>query len=149
MNLRSPKTMTTALAAALALSLTACSDEDSDGASPAPSASVTAPDTAGGGSYTDTQEIFTALNEAGVPCEEPMEGEFPGVSEAQACILDGSEDVSLLLFATPAERDDYLANREELASAVVGENWAVQTVLRETADRVAAALGGEVVGPPA
>lgn len=147
MRTRTSRRTTAALALTLGLSLSACSD---DGGEPSaqPTESTQAAN-ASGGTYASTDEIYTALNDADVPCEEPLEGEYPGVAEAQGCILDGSEDVVLLRFGSDAEKQDYLANKEELASVVVGENWAIQTVLPETADRVAAALGGEVVTPDA
>lgn len=154
MKLRLRATTTAALGTAMTLALlTACSDGGSTGAAPdRPSAtsSTTAPAPApaaggDGGSYPTTEALFGALNAAGVPCEEPQEGDFPGVSQAQSCIFDGSEDVVLLRFATPAERADYVANKSELASAVVGQDWAVETVLPESAQRISDALGGEVL----
>jgi hypothetical protein len=91
------------------------------------------------------REVIAALNSKGLPCEEPMEGTYPGVSDAQSCILDGAEDVVVLGFATPAERSEYVTTKEELAHAVLGQDWAVQTVLPQTAEKVAGVLGGEVV----
>ena len=135
------RTATATAALLLALALPACSSSD-DGDAPAPAASATA--AAAGGSYATTADIIAGLGKAGLPCTEPMTGTYEGVSEAQSCILNGSEDVVLLRFATPAEREDYLANKDALASAVVGENWAVQTVLPATAEQVSGALGGEV-----
>ena len=127
-------------ALALTLVLAACSDSGSD-ASPAPSPAEAA---ATGGSFASTAEIIAALNAKGVPCEDPMSGTYEGVSEAQSCILNDAEDVVLLRFATPAEKEQYVAGKDELASAVVGEDWAVQTVLPQTAEQVAQAIGGEV-----
>lgn len=127
-----------AAALVLALALTGCSDSEPK-AAPAPS-----PSAAVGGSFASTAEILAALGSKGLPCEEPMTGTFEGVSEAQSCILNDAEDVVLLRFATPDERDGYLANKDELASAVVGTDWAVQTVLPQTAEQVSGALGGEV-----
>lgn len=129
-----------AAALALSLALTGCTSSDSD-----PQAGVPAPTAAaGGGSFASTAEIITALGEQGLPCEEPMTGAFEGVSEAQSCILNDAEDVVLLRFATTAEKEDYLANKDELSSAVIGPDWAVQTVLPQTAEQVADAIGGEV-----
>jgi hypothetical protein len=73
-----------------------------------------------------------------------MTGTYEGVSEAQSCVLNGAEDVVLLRFGTDAEKEEYLATKDELSSAVVGADWAVQTVLPQTAEQVAGALGGEV-----
>ena len=135
-----------AAAAALVLVLTGCttsdttSDADSGPAEAAPTASA-----ATGGSFASTADIRAALEAEGVACAEPMTGTYEGVSEAQSCILNDTEDVVLLRFATPAEKQEYLSTRDELASAVVGEDWAVQTVLPQTAEQVAAAIGGEVV----
>lgn len=143
MTTRTSRTTTAALALTLGLALTACSDDRPDSVSP--QAEQTEAAASSGGTYASTAEIYAALNDADLPCEEPLEGEYPGVAEAQGCILDGSEDVVLLRFDSEAEKEDYLANKAELASAVVGENWAVETVLPETAERVAEALGGEVV----
>jgi hypothetical protein len=142
MTTRSSRTTTAALALVLGLSLGACTDDAPDTAQQAEATSAPA---GSGGTYASTDELYAALNDADLPCEEPLEGEYPGVAEAQGCILDGSEDVVLLRFGSEAEKQEYVAQKEELASAVVGENWAVQTVLPETAERVAEALGGEVV----
>jgi hypothetical protein len=143
MTTRTSRTTTAALALLLGLTLSACGDDGSD---PAPQqAEATQAPGDSGGTYASTGELYTALNDAGLPCEEPLEGEYPGVTEAKGCILDGSEDVVLLRFGAEAEKQEYLAQKEELASVVVGENWAVQTVLPETAERVAEVLGGEVV----
>lgn len=134
-------TSAAALALAGSLALTGCTSSESGSgpAAPSPSAAAAA------GSFASTAEILAALNAKGLSCAEPMTGSFPGVTEAQGCILNGAEDVVLLRFATPAEKQEYVANKEALASAVVGEDWAVQTVLPETAEQVAAALGGEVL----
>jgi hypothetical protein len=125
---------------ALLLATTGCTGSDDD-AAPAPQATASA---GAGGSYASTADMVAALTENGVPCEEPMSGSFEGVSEAQSCIVNDSEDVVLLRFATSEEKAAYLASKDELASAVVGEDWAVQTVLPQTAEQVAAAIGGEV-----
>lgn len=138
------RTTATLAALVLALSLTACSDAgDDDPAAPAPSAAVSAP--TADGDFETTADLAAALNTGGLTCTELRDGDYPGVSTAQSCILNESEDVVLLIFATPAEKEDYLANREEFASAVVGDGWAVQTVLPETAQTVADVIGGEVV----
>lgn len=124
----------------LALALTGCTGTDPE-AGPAPTRSAAA----AGGSFASTAEIITALGAKDLPCEEPMTGTYEGVSEAQSCILNDAEDVVLLRFATPAEKQEYLSTKDALASAVVGDDWAVQTVLPQTAEQVAGALGGEVV----
>ncbi|MDP9398718.1 MAG: hypothetical protein M3P96_13285 [Actinomycetota bacterium] len=134
---------TTTAAFALALVLTGCTTSSNDDPAPA-QAAPTATAGGDGGSYASTAEILAALGENGLPCAEPQTGTFEGVSEAQSCILNDAEDVVLLRFATPAEKEDYVATKDEFSSAVVGENWAVQTVLPQTAEQVAAALGGEV-----
>lgn len=138
--------LATTAALALALVLTGCSSDEGD------DPTVTQPSVAAPGSgstkastFASTTAMIDALDDAGLPCEEPQTGTFPGVAEAQSCILNESEDVVLLRFADEAEQADYLANKDELASAVVGDGWAVQTVLPDTAEQVAAALGGEVV----
>ena len=136
------RTTTATAALLLALVLPACSSSDGDD-DPAPGASATAA-AAAGGSYATTAEIIAALGKAGLPCNEPMTGTYEGVAEAQSCVLNGSEDVVLLRFASPEEREGYLATKDELASAVVGEDWAVQTVLPATAEQVSGAIGGEV-----
>lgn len=129
-----------ALALAASLALTGCTSSESGSAPAAPS-----PSAAAAGSFASTAAILAALNAKGLACAEPMTGSFPGVNEAQGCILNDTEDVVLLRFATPAEKEEYVASKEALASAVVGEDWAVQTVLPQTAEQVAAALGGEVL----
>lgn len=138
------------IALSLALTLTACNDDGGDDptvAEPTASASAAAP--AAAQDFASTTELAAALNTGGLTCTDLREGEFPGVAQAQSCILNESEDVVLLTFADEAERADYLANRDELASAVVGDGWAVQTVLAESAQAVADVIGGEVVtGPP-
>lgn len=77
-----------------------------------------------------------------------MEVTLPHAAEATSCVVHRAEDVLLLRFASPAQQQAYLDGTPDLVSVVVGENWAVQTVLRPTADRVADAIGGRVVGPP-
>lgn len=129
-----------ALALAASLALTGCTSSESGSGPAAPS-----PSAAAAGSFASTAAILAALNAKGLACAEPMTGSFPGVTEAQGCILNDTEDVVLLRFATPAEKEEYVASKEALASAVVGEDWAVQTVLPQTAEQVAAALGGEVL----
>ena len=134
------------LATVLVLALSGCSGDSADDDRRATAASAApAPADPGGGSYAGTAEVVAALEDAGLPCEEPQEGTYEGVSQAQGCILSGTEDVVVLHFASPAERQGYLDTKDELASAVVGEDWAVQTVLQQTAQQVADALGGEVV----
>lgn len=131
----------------LALALTGCSgDGDADAsASPAPAATAAAP--AFRGSYATPDAVIAALNSGSTSCAEPMAGTYEGVSAAKSCIFGGSEDVIALVFASPAEKEGYLAGREALSSVVLGKDWAVQTVLAKTADTIAATLGGEVRGP--
>lgn len=129
-----------AVALALLLALVGCtSDDGTPAAAPSPSAA------AQGGAFGSTADIVAALGDAGLPCTEPMTGTFEGVAEAQSCILNDAEDVVLLRFADAAEKAAYVESKDELSSAVLGENWAVQTVLPQTAEQVAAAIGGEVV----
>ncbi len=142
---------TTAAAVVLALALTGCTTSSNDDPAAAQAAQTATPGgtaggTAGGdgGSYASTAEILAALGESGLPCSEPQTGTFEGVSEAQSCVLNDAEDVVLLRFASAAEKEAYVASKDELSSAVVGQNWAVQTVLPQTAEQVAAALGGEL-----
>jgi hypothetical protein len=132
-------TMTAALA--LALALAACSSSDADDAA---KTQATPAASAEGGSYSSTAAIIAAMGKAGLTCDTPMSGSYEGVSEAQSCIVNDSEDVVLLRFATPQEKAEYLENKDELASAVVGQDWAVQTVLPQTADRRRDLVGGEV-----
>ena len=47
-------------------------------------------------------------------------------------------------FTDDAQKQAYVDSKDELSSAVVGANWAVQTVLPQTAEQVATAIGGEV-----
>lgn len=131
---------TSAAVLALSLTVSACTGSD-DGAAPAPSPTAAA----GAQEYASTTEIVSALDAAGLPCKEPMAGTFEGVTEAQGCILNDAEDVVLLRFADDAEKQAYVAGKDELSSAVVGTNWAVQTVLPQTAEQVAGALGGKVL----
>jgi hypothetical protein len=117
------------------LALTGCSD---DGGSASPDRSPTAAAATGdGGSYASTEALLAALNERGVACTEPQTGTFEGVSQAQSCIVNDAEDVVLLRFASAGERTDYVASKDKLASAVVGVDWAVQTVLPQTAEQLA------------
>ena len=135
-------------AVALALALSGCSNgDDEPSTSGSPSAASSA--AAGAATYPSTDELRSALESAGVPCEEPESGTFPGASEAQSCIVNDAEDGVLLRFASEAEKDDYIANKEELSSAVIGGNWAIQTVLRPTAEQIQAAIGGELLLGPA
>lgn len=145
------RTTTALTALTLALSLMACSSEGEDEPTvSAPTAAASAGAAASGQEFATTAELAAALNTGGLTCTDLREGEFPGVSAAQSCILNESEDVVLLKFASEAEKQDYLSNREELASVVVGGDWAVQTVLAESAEAVADVIGGDVVtGAPA
>jgi hypothetical protein len=120
---------------ALAVALAGCTGDD--GGAP----EVTS---APAGSFASTADVLAALDARGLPCTAPTAGTYEGVADAMGCVLDEAEDVVLLRFATQAERAGYLATRDDLTSAVVGVDWAVQTVLPQTAQRVAALLGGEV-----
>lgn len=147
----SSRTSPLVAAAALTLALTGCSSDDGSAASTAsgrPSVPVvrtsTSPD---GGSHATPDEVISSLEAGGQPCEEPMEGTVEGVKAAKSCIFGGTEDVIALVFTDEAEKTAYLAGRDELSSLVVGRDWAVQTVLKQTADKVAAAMGGQVEGP--
>lgn len=144
------RTTTALTALVLGLALSGCSGESADDPTVVQPSTGASASGAGPAAFATTAELAAALNTGGLTCTDLREGEFPGVSSAQSCILNESEDVVLLRFATAAERADYLANRDELASAVVGADWAVQTVLAESAQAVAEVIGGEVVtGPPA
>ena len=134
---------------ALALLLSGCSSDDGgsdDG--PAAAASPSASSAVEAGSVESTDELLANLESAGVPCEEPETGTFPGAAEAKSCIVNDSEDVVLLRFADEAEKQAYLSERDELSSVVVGENWAIQTVLGPTATQIQAAVGGELILGP-
>lgn len=149
----SRRTTSALTALCLGLVLTACSGDGDDdptvtAPSTAPSTSASAAATNGpavAGDFSSTAELAAALNTDGLTCTELQDGQFPGVSSAQSCILNESEDVVLLVFASETEQADYLANKDALASAVVGDGWAVQTVLPESARAVAEVIGGEVV----
>lgn len=144
------RTATTLTALALAAALTGCTSDGGDDPTVVESSPSASTGAAAEGEFATTTDLAAALNTGGLTCTELRDGQFPGVSQAQSCILNESEDVVLLKFASDAEKQDYLAHREELASAVVGEDWAVQTVLVESAQAVSEVLGGEVVtGPPA
>jgi hypothetical protein len=136
---------------ALALLLPGCSDGAGDEAGgEAPPAAATPSQTAAAeaGAVQSTDELLATLEAAGVACGEPESGTFPGAAEAKSCIVNDSEDVVLLRFATEAEKQEYLDGKDELSSAVVGANWAIQTVLGPTAEQIQAAVGGEVVLGP-
>lgn len=138
---------------ALALLLSGCSDGGSDGGGDraqdrAPSAAASQTAAAEAGAVESTDDLLATLQTAGIACEEPETGTFPGAAEAQSCIVNDSEDVVLLRFASEDEKQAYLADRDELSSAVVGENWAIQTVLGPTAEQIQAAVGGEVLLGP-
>lgn len=143
------RTTTALTALSLGLVLTACSgdgDDDPTVTAPSPSASAAATNgPAAAGEFSSTAELAAALNTDGLTCTELRDGDFPGVSSAQSCILNESEDVVLLVFASEAEQADYVAKKDVLASAVVGDGWAVQTVLPESAQAVADVIGGEVL----
>lgn len=138
------RTRTVAGSVVLALLVLAGCSGDDAGPSAAPPLTAAA---AADGTFASTSDLLAALGRSGVPCEQPQQGSFPQVSQALSCVVNQAEDVVLLVFSTAAERDRYLAAMDELASLALGENWAVQTVLRETADQIAAAIGGEVVSP--
>ena len=149
----SPRTTTALTALALSLVLTGCSGDGEDDptiAGPSAAASPSASAAASGapvaaGDYATTAELAAALNTGGLTCTELRTGEFPGVAEAQSCILNESEDVVLLIFGSEKEQDDYVAGKDALASAVIGDGWGVQTVLPESAQAVAEVLGGQVL----
>ena len=128
-------------AVVLALSTAAACSSDEQGpvtaaASPSPSAA--------GGTFASTDAIIAAMGRGGLPCDAPERGVFEGAAEAQRCVVLSAEDVIVLRFEDDAQKAAYLESKDELASVVVGENWAVQTVLAETARQVADAVGGEV-----
>ena len=128
----------------LGLVLTACSSGDDDPTVTAPTATATT-GPAAAEDFSSTAELAAALNTGGLTCTELQDGQFPGVSSAQSCILNESEDVVLLIFASEAEQAEYVAQKDALASAVLGDGWAVQTVLPESAQAVAEVIGGEVL----
>lgn len=142
------------LALTLGAALSACGQGSGGSAAPpassstggSPSASA-APAIAltGGGTYATPEAILAALRQGGLSCTDPMDGSYPDVAAAKSCVLGGTEDAVLLVFASETERSQYLRTKEPLASAVVGENWAVQTVLQSSAEQVARAVGGTVV----
>jgi hypothetical protein len=136
------RTRTVAGSVVLALLVLAGCSGDDAGPSAAPPPTAAADDT-----FASTSDLLAALGRSGVPCEQPQQGSFPQVSQALSCVVNEAEDVVLLVFSSAAERDRYLAAMDELASLALGDNWAVQTVLRETAEQIAAAIGGEVVSP--
>ena len=145
MNRRTTAALT---AVAVSLVLTACSGDGDDPTVTVPSTSASAVATSSPGQaadFTSTAELAAALNTGGLTCTELRTGEFPGVTEAQSCILNESEDIVLLVFGSETEQADYLAGKDALASAVVGDGWAVQTVLPESARAVGEVIGGEVV----
>ena len=140
------RTCLPALALALALPLTGCSDDGAADTAPTPAATAAASAAGGsGGSYASTAEIIAAIKAGGLACDDVQEGTYEGVAQAQGCILEQTEDVVVLRFATPQEKQGYLDGKDPLASVVVGEDWAVQTVLPQTAEKVAGVLGGELV----
>lgn len=146
------RTATATATLALTLLLAGCSG---DGGDDAPSAAATPSQTAAaaagaeGGAVESTDELLSRLEAAGVVCAEPETGTFPGAAEATSCIVNDSEDVVLLRFVDEDEKQQYLVDKDELSSAVVGENWAIQTVLGPTAEQIQAAIGGELVLGPA
>lgn len=134
---------------ALAIALSGCSD-DGSGTPDAPSTGAAPTSQPVAGSYGSPAEVIAAMEANGLSCEEPETGQFPGTDAATRCIFDGSEDVVVVRFATPEQREQFIAAKDELESLVVGDDWAVVTVLEPTAQRIAGAIGGEVVaGAPA
>jgi hypothetical protein len=125
------------LAAVLAVA-TGCGSGENPPAAARPSPTVE------GSTFASTADVIAAMGRAGFPCEDPETGAVPGAAEAQRCIVGGNEDAIVLRFADDEQRAAYLEGKDPLASVVVGANWAVQTVLPETAEKVGAAVGGEV-----
>ena len=123
----------------LALTLSPACSSDSE----APAASAPSP-TAEGSTFASTADVIAAMGKAGFPCEDPETGVVEGTAEAQRCIVGGNEDALVLRFEDDGQKSAYLEGKDPLASVVVGGNWAVQTVLPETAEKVGAAIGGEV-----
>lgn len=95
--------------------------------------------------FSNTTDVIAAIRAAGLTCDDVSAGTYEGVSEAVSCIFEESEDVIVMHFGSASERAGYLANRDELSSTVMGDDWAVQTVLEPTARTIAQALGADVV----
>jgi hypothetical protein len=138
-----------AAAAALAAALAAgCgSDADEPALVDGPTAGPTGTAAAGAGAgYATPAEVIDAMARAGLPCSSPEDVASDELPHARSCILEGEqpEDVVAVTWTTEDERQAFAeVVSDEFSAGVLGDGWGVVTVLDQTAERIAAALGGE------
>jgi hypothetical protein len=100
--------------------------------------------------YASAAEVVQALGAKGLACksETPLslsESDLSYVQTATMCTIDG-EDVVIATFKSARQRATYETIGEQGRGAyphwVLGTTWAIATLTRATADRIAAAIGG-------
>lgn len=111
-----------------------------------PAAALTALLLAGCGGGADAAESRTLEQlAADIGCTKVDDGGEQALTrESGSCKLDG-EDIYLQTFADGDQQDEWRAMADAAGGVfVVGDQWVVQTFDQETADAVAAKVGGEV-----
>jgi hypothetical protein len=167
LSVRRPRALAFAAAGVLALGLSGCSG--SSGASGAPAAHTGAAaspagGSSGGGSYTDSGAVISALKGAGQACTPVSDSgstslSAPGLRSISACSLGASAGgtVTASVFDDHADAEAYadlLTSAQDSGlligststRAVLGQNWVVVVDSAASASRLSSALGGTVVG---
>jgi hypothetical protein len=111
--------------------------------------------------YDSVAFLVDALAERGVECggelrvhaSRGIEGELDTYENGWCPKFDGDDQGDFFTFDDESSRNAYVEESKERTgttslgvSGVVGSNWIVSVRLEETARRVQAAIGGEVVG---
>ncbi len=111
---------------------------------------------AGGGGAGDqklltVQAVIDELGQDGVTCSHlkmsgnGSEGQNQLYTREDGRCSIGDEEVNVVTFDGAAQRDQYLQVAKQFGGIyVTGETWAVATETQGTADKVKAALGGEI-----
>lgn len=96
------------------------------------------------------EAVVDELGQGGVTCSDlkmsgqGSEGQNQLFTREDGRCSIGDEEVNVVTFDGPSQRDQYLEAAKQFGSIyVTGETWAVGTETQATADKVKAALGGE------
>jgi hypothetical protein len=104
----------------------------------------------GGEQLLTVEAVVEELGNGGVTCGglkmsgQGSEGQSQLFTHEDGRCSIGDEDVNVVTFDGPSQRDQYLEAAEQSGGIyVTGETWAVRTETQATADKVKDALGGE------
>jgi hypothetical protein len=96
--------------------------------------------------FKEVDQLVAALQDGGVECTNVHTGGGAQlVKESGSCAAAG-QALSLFLFSSEKDRDDWLQVGGSFGSEVVGPNWVVIAPDGAAAKEVAEALDGEVGG---